>query len=97
MKRVIIDVENHGCPDAHIAPLLDLFEGRMLKASLANCRRAEFILADFPIPLKRGLGDYTLTIERLLTGDADTPSDDTWIGTFTHGEHRLKVMGALEA
>jgi hypothetical protein len=29
MKRVIIDVQNEGCPEAHIAPLLDCFESLM--------------------------------------------------------------------
>ena len=29
MKRVIMDVQNEGCPEANIAPLLDCFENLM--------------------------------------------------------------------
>ena len=40
MKRVIMDVQNEGCPESHIAPLLDCFENLMATAASASSPRA---------------------------------------------------------
>ena len=93
MKRVIIDVENEGCPEAHIATLLDCFESLMATAASASCRRAYYELADLTLASRQGLGAYSLEITRML----DTTTDHVWMGTFTDGKHSLKVMGCLEA
>ena len=93
MKRVIMDVQNEGCPEAHIAPLLDCFENLMATAASASCRRAYYELADLTLASRQGLGAYSIEIERML----DTTTDHVWTGTFTDGQHSLKVMGCLEA
>jgi hypothetical protein len=97
MKRVIIDLENEGCPEAHIAPLLDCFENLMATAASASCRRAYYELADLPLASRQGLGAYSLEIERMLNNPGLEKTDHVWTGTFTDGQCRLKVMGCLEA
>lgn len=97
MKRVIIDVENEGCPEAHIAPLLDCFENLMATAASASCRRAYYKLADLTLASRQGLGAYSIEIERMMDNPALEKTDHVWTGTFTNGQHSLKVMGCLEA
>jgi hypothetical protein len=97
MKRVIIDVENEGCLDAHIALLLDCFENLMATAASASCRRAYYELADLTLASRQGLGAYSIEIERMLDNPGLEKTDHVWTGTFTNGQQRLKVMGCLEA
>ena len=97
MKRVIIDVENEGCPEAHIAPLLDCFENLMATAASASCRRAYYELGDLTLASRKGLGVYSLEIARMLDNPSLEKNDHVWTGTFTDGQHSLKVMGCLEA
>ena len=94
MKRVIMDVQNEGCPEAHIAPLLDCFENLMATAASASCRRAYYELADLTLASRQGLGAYSLEIER---NPGLEKTDLVWTGSFTDGQHSLKVMGCLEA
>ncbi len=94
MKRVILDVENEGCPEAHIAPLLDCFENLMATAASASCRRTYYELADLTLASRQGLGSYSLEIER---NPGLEKTDHVWTGTFTDGQNSLKVMGCLEA
>lgn len=96
MKRVIIDIENEGCPEADLPKLLDCFEGLMAKAASLNCRRASFELADLTLPSRQELSGYSLEIERLLNEPGIEKNDQVWTGIFTNGQHRLKVMGGLE-
>ena len=96
MKRVIIDVENEGCPEAHIAPLLDCFESLMATAASASCRRAYYELGDLTLASRQGLGDYSLEIARMMDNPGLKNTDHVWTGTFTDGHNRLTVMGCLE-
>jgi hypothetical protein len=93
MKRVIIDVQNQGCPEAHITPLLECFEGLMASIARTGARRASFELADLRLASQRGLGAYSLEMERML----GAPGDHIWTGTFADGQRTLRVMGCLEA
>ena len=97
MKRVIIDVENECCLDAHIAPLLDCFENLMATAASASCRRAYYELADLTLASRQGLGDYSLEIARMMDNPSLDKNDHVWTGIFTDGQHSLKVTGCLEA
>ena len=97
MKRVIIDVENEGCPEAHIAPLLDCFESLMATAASASCRRAYYELGDLTLASRQGLGVYSLEIARMMDNPDLKKTDHVWTGIFTDGQHSLKVMGCLEA
>ena len=97
MKRVIIDVQNEGCPEAHIAALLDCFEKLMATAASASCRRAYYELADLTLASRQGLGAYSIEIERMMDNLGLEKTDHVWTGTFTDGQNSLKVMGCLEA
>jgi hypothetical protein len=97
MKRVIIDVQNEGCPEAHIAPLLDCFESLMATAASASCRRAYYELGDLTLASRKGLGAYSIEIERMMDNPALKNTDHVWTGIFTDGHNSLKVMGCLEA
>jgi len=97
MKRVIMDVQNEGCPEAHIAPLLDCFENLMATAASASCRRAYYALADLTLASRQGLGAYSIEIERMMDNPGLEKNDHVWTGTFTDGQNSLKVMGCLEA
>jgi hypothetical protein len=97
MKRVIMDVQNEGCPEAHIAPLLDCFENLMATVASASCRRAYYELADLTLASRQGLGTYSIEIERMMNNPSLEKNDYVWTGTFTDGQHSLKVMGCLEA
>ena len=96
MKRVIIDVENEGCPEAHIAPLLDCFENLMATAASASCRRAYYELGDLTLASRKGLGAYSIEIERMMDNPALKNTDHVWTGIFTDGQNSLTVMGCLE-
>jgi hypothetical protein len=96
MKRVIVDVQNEGCPEAHITPLLDCFENLMAKAASASCRRAYYELADLTLASRQGLGAYSIEIERMIDNPGLEKNDHVWTGTFTDDQHSLKVMGCLE-
>jgi hypothetical protein len=96
MKRVIIDVRNEGCPEAHIAPLLDCFESLMATAASASCRRAYYELGDLTLASRQGLGAYSLEIARMTDNPGLEKNDHVWTGTFTDGHNSLKVMGCLE-
>jgi len=96
MKRVIIDVQNEGCPEAHIAPLLDCFESLMATAASASCRRAYYELGDLTLASRKGLGAYSIEIERMMDNPALKNTDHVWTGIFTDGHNRLTVMGCLE-
>ena len=96
MKRVIIDVQNEGCPEAHIAALLDCFENLMATTASASCRLAYYELADLTLASRQGLGVYCIEIERMMYNPGLEKNDHVWTGTFTDGQHSLKVMGCLE-
>jgi hypothetical protein len=96
MKRVIIDVENKGCPEAHIALLLDCFENLMATAASASCRRAYYELGDLTLASRKGLGAYSIEIERMMDDPDLESTDHTWTGIFTDGQNSLMVMGCLE-
>ena len=96
MKRVIIDVENEGCPEAHIAPLLDCFENLMATAASASCRRAYYELGDLTLASRKGLGAYSIEMERMMDNPGLEKNAHVWTGTFTDGHNRLTVMGCLE-
>ena len=95
MKRMIIDIQNEGCPESHIAPLLDCFESLMATAAGASCRRAYYELADLTLASRQGLGVYSLEIARMLDNPSLEKKDHVWMGTLTDGKHSLKVMGCL--
>ena len=96
MKRVIIDVQNEGCPEAHIAPLLDCFESLMATAASASCRRAYYELADLTLASRQGLGAYSLEITRMMDNPCLEKNAHVWTGAFTDGHNHLTVMGCLE-
>lgn len=88
-KAMVEDVQNEKCTDAELENLLDIFEYTIKRIGLA--RKSCFHLEDFATARKRGVGRFTLTVERQRKNGREL----FW-GTFEYGSKKLKVLGTLE-
>lgn len=99
-KRVIDDVENHGCSDAEVQRLLDFFESTMYSMAASGAYKGYYRLADFSLVSTAGLSSFILKMEKFPDPDGVlwTPETDgeLWNGSYKAPGKRLKVAGHLE-
>lgn len=93
LKTPVIDeVDSQAVNPDTASKLLDFFEHIMKKIEPLRVSQVAFELDDFETAKARGLGGYTLSIERVRI---DVP-EMHWRATFTRGTESLVTQGHLE-